>query len=78
MTEVPNRLLDRPDVAAPEAGVPDVLSDVLRTIRLSGSMLFLVEAGTPWKTQAPAARAFTRHVMPTAQHLISLGVGFSY
>jgi AraC-like DNA-binding protein len=70
MTEVPNHLLERPAPSAAEIE-PDVLSDVLRTIRLSGSMLFLVEASTPWKTQAPPTRAFAREVMPSAQHLIS-------
>jgi AraC-like DNA-binding protein len=69
MTEAPNRLPDRPHPLDPPA--PDVLSDVLRTIRLSGSMLFLVEASAPWKTHAPATRTFAGRVMPQAQHLVS-------
>ena len=32
---------------------PDVLSDVLRTVRLTGAMLFLVDATAPWRSQAP-------------------------
>ena len=36
----------------------DVLSDVLRTIRLSGAMLFLVEASAPWRSHAPETTVF--------------------
>ena len=52
----------------------DVLSDVLRSVRLTGSMYFLVEASTPWATRAPAASAFAAAVLPRAQHLISYHV----
>jgi AraC-like DNA-binding protein len=71
MTEAPNRLPDPPDALPWPAPASDVLSDVLRTIRLSGSMLFLVDATAPWKSHAPATRTFARHVMPQAQHLVS-------
>ena len=49
----------------------DVLSDVLRSVRLTGSMLFLVNAYPPWMSWAPQTEAFRRVVLPTAQHLIS-------
>ncbi|HEU5296902.1 MAG TPA: AraC family transcriptional regulator [Burkholderiaceae bacterium] len=62
---------DRPQVFDLPAPASDVLSDVLRTIRLTGSMLFLVDATAPWKSHAPATRTFAPHVMPQAQHLIS-------
>jgi AraC-like DNA-binding protein len=52
----------------------DVLSDALRSVRLTGAMLFLVEASTPWVSWAPHAEAFRRVVLPTAQHLISLHI----
>ena len=81
MTADPNRLLQRPEVlpAVPDAlhafelPVPasDVLSDVLRTVRLTGSMLFLVDATAPWRSHAPETRAFAPQVMPQAQHLVS-------
>lgn len=77
MTADPNHLTDRPDLqdawGARYAPVhtPDVLSDVLRTIRLSGSMLFLVDASVPWTTHAPETRSFAPLVMPQAQHLVS-------
>ncbi len=68
MTNLPNRLLPRP----PENF--DVLSDVLRRVRLTGAMLFLVEATTPWITQAPEAGAFSQVILPGTQHLISYHV----
>lgn len=58
---------------APASGL-DVLSDMLRSVRLTGAMLFLVEASTPWVSWAPQAEAFRRVVLPAAQHLVSLHI----
>jgi Cupin len=58
---------------APASGL-DVLSDALRSVRLTGALLFLVEASTPWVSWAPQAESFRRVVLPTAQHLISLHI----
>ena len=58
---------------APASGI-DVLSDMLRSVRLTGAMLFQVEASTPWVSWAPHAKSFRRVVLPSAQHLISLHV----
>jgi AraC-like DNA-binding protein len=58
---------------APASGF-DVLSDMLRTVRLTGAMLFLVETSTPWVTWAPEAESFRNVVLPAAQHLISLHI----
>jgi len=69
MTDLPHRMPQRPDSVA-----VDVLSDVLRSIRLTGSMFFLVEASTPWITAAPHASTFAGAVLPAAQHLISYHV----
>jgi AraC-like DNA-binding protein len=49
----------------------DTLSDVLRTVRLTGAMLFLVDASSPWVSEAPQASAFAPVVLPGAQHLVS-------
>jgi AraC-like DNA-binding protein len=49
----------------------DVLDDVLRSVRLTGSMLFLVNAHPPWMSWAPKTEAFRRVVLPHAQHLVS-------
>jgi AraC-like DNA-binding protein len=58
---------------APASG-PDVLSDVLRCVRLTGSMLFLVDARAPWMSWAPRSEAFRRVVLPASQHLVSFHV----
>jgi len=78
MTERPNRLTEHPAQQSDVLGAlqsvahePDVLSDVLRTVRLSGAMLFLVDATEPWRSHAPEARMFAPHVMPHAQNLVS-------
>ncbi|MGE0811890.1 MAG: AraC family transcriptional regulator [Vicinamibacterales bacterium] len=49
----------------------DVVSDVLRSIRLTGSMLFLVDATSPWNSWAPDTEAFRRLVLPDSPHLVS-------
>jgi AraC-like DNA-binding protein len=58
---------------APASGL-DVLSDMLRSVRLTGAMLFLVETSTPWVSWAPRAESFRRLVLPTAQRLVSLHI----
>ena len=52
----------------------DVLSDVLRSVRLSASMLFLVEASRPWCSWAPQAERFRPLVLPRSQHMVSYHV----
>jgi hypothetical protein len=49
----------------------DVLSDVLHCVRLTGSMLFLVDAHAPWMSWAPKTDAFRRIVLPASQHVVS-------
>ena len=58
---------------APASGL-DALSAVLRSVRLTGAMLFLVETSTPWVSWAPHAESFRHVVLPAAQHLISLHI----
>ena len=55
---------------APASGL-DVLSDVLRCVRLTGSMLFLVDARAPWMSWAPRSEAFRHVVLTASQHLVS-------
>ena len=52
MTERPHLLLDRPQVDPGPAG-GDPLSGLLHTVRLTGSVFFRVDAGTPWEAQVP-------------------------
>ena len=49
----------------------DLLSDVLRAVRLSGAYFYLVEAGGRWSVSTCAARELVPRVLPDAEHLIS-------
>ena len=56
----------------------DVLSDVLRAVRLTGAVYFDFELSSPWVREAPPARDLAGVVMPGAQrvveyHLIARG-----
>jgi len=48
----------------------DVLSDVLRAVRLSGAVYFLVDASAPFAAEALPARDLAPLAMPGAEHLI--------
>ncbi|MFT3925441.1 MAG: AraC family transcriptional regulator [Myxococcales bacterium] len=48
----------------------DVLSEVLRAVRLQGAVFFSVQANEPWVAEAPAARDLAHHVLPGAEHVI--------
>ena len=68
----------RANVAAPATGPTpddlaggDVLSEVLRTVRLTGALFFVVDASTPWVAEVPDTRLFTDLLLPGAEHLIS-------
>lgn len=52
----------------------DPLSDVLRTVKLTGALFFMVEASTPWGYEVPQAGAFSPIILPRAQHVISYHV----
>lgn len=62
---------DRSSGSPATASAVDVLSDALGAVRLTGSMLFLVEARSPWITWAPASERFRPVVLPECQHLVS-------
>ena len=52
----------------------DVLSDVLRGVRLTGAVYFDFELSSPWVTEAPRSREIARKVMPGAQRVIEYHV----
>jgi AraC-like DNA-binding protein len=59
----------------------DVLSDVLRAIRLTGAVYFDFDMSSPWVAEAPPSREIAGMVMPGAQrvieyHLIARGSGW--
>lgn len=52
----------------------DILSEVLRAVRLRGAVYFTVSASTPWVAEAPAACEIGPHVMPGSEHVIEYHV----
>jgi AraC-like DNA-binding protein len=52
----------------------DVLSDVLRTIRLTGALFFPLEASSPWADEIPSAMRLVSCILPGAQHVVSYHV----
>ena len=61
----------------------DVLSDVLRAVRLTGAVYFDFELSSPWVVEAPPSREIVGKVMPGAQrvieyHLIARGTGWGH
>ena len=49
----------------------DVLSDILRTVRLTGALFFPLETSSPWVDEIPATSVFAASVLPGAQHVVS-------
>jgi AraC-like DNA-binding protein len=48
----------------------DILSDVLRAVRLRGAVYFSIDARERWAAEAPAAAEIIASIMPGAEHLI--------
>jgi AraC-like DNA-binding protein len=48
----------------------DVLSDLVRVIRLDGAHFFSVEAVAPWGIGTPPVRTLAPRILPDAEHLI--------
>lgn len=48
----------------------DVLSDVLREVRLTGAVYFDVHAGAPWVATTPGSASICAGVMPEFEHVI--------
>ena len=57
--------------AADSASAIDPLADVLRRVKLSGALFFLIDAGAPWRVDVPQGNAFASVILPGAQHVIS-------
>lgn len=45
----------------------DVLSDVLRIVRLSGAVFFVAEFSSPWAVESPASETLAPFIMPRAE-----------
>jgi hypothetical protein len=52
----------------------DTLSDVLRGVRLTGALFFVMEASAPWSARVPDGAALAPVLLPGAQHVISYHV----
>lgn len=52
----------------------DTLSDVLRAVRLTGSLFFDVHASEPWVAETPPADSIVGGIFPGADHLVSYHV----
>src|SRR4051812_48902159 len=55
----------------------DVLSDLLRAVRLTGAIYFDIDAGDPWVGESPGTAAVAAAIMPAAEHVISFHVVLS-
>jgi AraC-like DNA-binding protein len=65
MTTRPAFLLDRP-----RRDLMDALSDVLRTVRLTGAIFFDIHASAPWVAETPTGAAIVGAMFPGSEHLI--------
>jgi hypothetical protein len=54
-----------------DAMEPDPLSEVLRTVRLSGALFFLWHISWPYASAVPSGREFAPIVLPGAQQIVS-------
>jgi AraC-like DNA-binding protein len=63
-----------PESAPSGSADRDALSDVLRAVRLTGAMFFLVDASSPWTIAVPDGATLAPAVLPQAQHIISYHV----
>jgi AraC-like DNA-binding protein len=52
----------------------DPLSDVLRTVRLTGALFFMMDVSSPWGSEVPDGATVASSVLPGAQHVISYHV----
>jgi AraC-like DNA-binding protein len=70
MTDRLVRRSELDDRASGAGAAADVLSDVLRSVRLTGAVYFDFELSSPWVAEAPASREIAATVMPGAQRVI--------
>jgi AraC family transcriptional regulator, alkane utilization regulator len=70
MTAAPKVLPETP-VSPPLApGAPDVLSDVLRVIHLSGAIFFHADVAAPWAARTVSAAELAQMLLPQARQLL--------
>src|SRR5215475_10745396 len=52
----------------------DILSDVLRSVRLRGALFFYVSGSRSWAAEAPSSRDIAAAVMPDSEHVMEYHV----
>ncbi len=75
--DYPIALRDELQVRETIVGTPmshDILSDVLRNVRLRGAAYFYVSGKSSWVAEAPAARDIAAGVMPGSEHVMAYHV----
>src|SRR5262249_51764425 len=71
LTERPGSL---PETSCGGRMVADALSDLLKTVRLTGAVFFDVAAKEPWVAESPPREMILPKILPGADHLISYHV----
>jgi AraC-like DNA-binding protein len=67
----PEARFDNASWSSCRAEALDPLSDVLRMVKLTGALFFMVDASSPWGVHVPEAEAFASSILPRAQHVVS-------
>lgn len=52
----------------------DALSDLLKTVRLTGAVFFEIHAGDNWAVGSPAPKSILPKILPDADHLVAFHV----
>ena len=52
----------------------DILSDVLRSVRLRGALFYIVSGNRTWAAEAPPSREIAASVMPDSEHVMEYHV----
>src|SRR5512138_2248974 len=63
-----------PEVVPLCSNAMDVLSDLLRVVRLDGAYFYPVEAAEPWSVVSARSSELVPRILPGAEHLISYHV----
>lgn len=56
---------------------PDLLAEVLDSVRLTAALFFAVEASSPWCVDVPDSGAYARLILPRDQHVVSYHIAVS-
>jgi AraC-like DNA-binding protein len=73
--------LDRSATRTRKSRTMDALSEILRSVKLSGAMFFNAECTLPWRVNTPSSRTLGQYLAPPASHviefhLVTRGVGY--